>query len=250
MKYYITKHCKKRYIQRVLGGSNISSNILQTIFNDLNTATNITSKLSEEVPRFILHLKETYGNKGYTILKKGHTIFPCIKRKGTKDLYDVVTCYVDLDDLKMFRNTVLSKDERIKKARNNAEKGGYSNVEFRLGEIEQLPVESNSIDVIISNCVINLSPDKKQVFQVAFRTLKQGGRFIVSDIVLLKKLPDFIKNSIEAYIGCISGAIMKDKYIGLITEAGFQEITSQLDPIKLMHLVVKPIKLRIEPVLE
>jgi len=99
--------------------------------------------------------------------------------------------------------------EMIKKARENAEKGNYSNVEFRLGEIEKLPVENTSVDVIISNCVINLSPDKKQVFNEAYRTLKNGGRLVVSDIVLLKELPEIIKNSVEAYIGCISGAIMK-----------------------------------------
>jgi SAM-dependent methyltransferase len=115
--------------------------------------------------------------------------------------------------------------EMIKKARENAEKGNYSNVEFRLGEIEKLPVENTSVDVIISNCVINLSPDKKQVFNEAYRTLKKGGRLVVSDIVLLKELPEIIKNSVEAYIGCISGAIMKDEYLQLIKEAGFKEIT-------------------------
>jgi SAM-dependent methyltransferase len=115
--------------------------------------------------------------------------------------------------------------EMIKKARENAEKGNYSNVEFRLGEIERLPVENTSVDVIISNCVINLSPDKKQVFNEAYRTLKKGGRLVVSDIVLLKELPEIIKNSVEAYIGCISGAIMKDEYLQLIKEAGFKEIT-------------------------
>ena len=112
----------------------------------------------------------------------------------------------------------------IEKAELNAKKNGYSNVEFRLGEIENLPVESNSVDVVISNCVINLSPDKKQVFKEAYRTLKTGGRIVISDIVLLKELPDYIKDSVEAYVGCISGAIFKDKYIKLIEEAGFQEI--------------------------
>ena len=127
--------------------------------------------------------------------------------------------------------------EMIEKARFNAKKGGYSNVEFRLGDIENLPIESNSVNVVISNCVINLSPDKKQVFREAYRILKPGGRLIVSDIVLLKELPDFIKNSIEAYVGCISGAIMKDKYVGLIKEVGFKEITVTDEtsfPIELM----------------
>ena len=114
--------------------------------------------------------------------------------------------------------------EMIEKARENTNKGNYENVEFRLGEIENLPVADSSVDVVLSNCVINLSPSKGRVFQEAFRVLKPGGRLMISDIVLLKELPSFIKNSIEAYIGCLSGAIMRDDYIGAITAAGFQEI--------------------------
>ena len=114
--------------------------------------------------------------------------------------------------------------EMIEKARNNAKKGNYKNVEFRLGEIENLPVADNSIDAIISNCVINLSPDKRKVFKEAFRVLKPGGRIMVSDLVLQKELPDIIKNSIGSYIGCLSGAIMKNQYLGHIKEAGFQRI--------------------------
>lgn len=114
--------------------------------------------------------------------------------------------------------------EMLEKARENARQGDYRNVEFRLGEIENLPVADNSVDVIISNCVINLSPDKRRVFAEAFRVLKPGGRLMISDIVLLKELPDFIKDSIEAYIGCLSGAIMKNEYLGAIKAAGFQKV--------------------------
>jgi SAM-dependent methyltransferase len=114
--------------------------------------------------------------------------------------------------------------EMVEKARENAMEGNYKNVEFRLGEIENIPVADNSVDVVISNCVINLSPDKQRVFQEAFRVLKPDGRLMISDIVLLKELPDFIKNSIEAYIGCVSGAIMKDEYIDAIKKAGFQDV--------------------------
>lgn len=114
--------------------------------------------------------------------------------------------------------------EMIEKARDNVKKGNYRNVEFRRGELENLPIADNSVDVVISNCVINLSPDKRRVFMEAFRALKPGGRLIISDIVLLKELPDSIKNSIEAYIGCLSGAIMRDEYIGAIKAAGFQEV--------------------------
>ncbi len=127
--------------------------------------------------------------------------------------------------------------EMIDKARANARKGELENVEFRLGEIENLPVADNLADVVISNCVINLSPDKPRVFEEAFRVLKPGGRLLVSDIVLLKELPDFIKNSLEAYIGCLSGAIMREQYTATIKAAGFQRvrITDEATfPIKLM----------------
>ncbi|MDD2666088.1 MAG: arsenite methyltransferase [Methanocellales archaeon] len=114
--------------------------------------------------------------------------------------------------------------EMVEKARENARKDNYENVEFRLGEIENLPVADNSVDVVISNCVINLSPDKERVFREAFRVLKPDGRLMISDMVLLKELPDFIKNSVEAYIGCLSGAVMRDDYIEDIKRAGFQDI--------------------------
>lgn len=113
--------------------------------------------------------------------------------------------------------------EMIKKANENAKKGNYENVEFRLGEIEDIPAEDDSVDVIISNCVINLSPDKKKVFQEAFRILKPGGRLMVSDIVLLSELPEIIKESVSAYVGCISGAILKDSYLNIIKEVGFSD---------------------------
>jgi len=114
--------------------------------------------------------------------------------------------------------------EMLDKARANAKKGKYTNVEFRLGEIENLPVADNSIDVIISNCVINLAPNKKQVFEEAFRVLAPMGRLMVSDIVLLKELPESIRNNVEAYAGCISGAEIKNKYLELMRKAGFQKV--------------------------
>lgn len=114
--------------------------------------------------------------------------------------------------------------EMIDKATENARKGNYANVEFRLGEIENLPVANNSVDVLISNCVINLSPDKSRVFAEAYRVIKSGGRLMVSDIVVLKELPDFIKTSVEAYVGCLSGALIKSNYLGEIKAAGFEEV--------------------------
>ncbi|MCE5333928.1 MAG: arsenite methyltransferase [Desulfobacteraceae bacterium] len=115
--------------------------------------------------------------------------------------------------------------EMIQKANANAAKGGVDNVEFKLGEIENLPIADNLIDIIISNCVINLSPDKGKVFREAIRVLKPGGRIMVSDIVLLKPLPEAVRQSVEAYAGCIAGAAMKDEYLAFIEAAGFQEVS-------------------------
>jgi SAM-dependent methyltransferase len=114
--------------------------------------------------------------------------------------------------------------EMIAKAKENARKGDYANVEFRLGEIEALPVEDNSIDLIISNCVINLSPEKEKVFREAYRVLKPGGTLMVSDLVLTRDLPADLKGSIEAYVGCIAGAIGKNEYLEFISLAGFQDV--------------------------
>ena len=117
--------------------------------------------------------------------------------------------------------------EMIERATENARKDGIENVEFRLGDIEHLPVEDRSVDVIISNCVINLAPDKGRVFQEAFRVLKPGGRLMVSDIVLTRPLPDFVKNSVAAYIGCVAGAALKEDYLGAMKQAGFENVTVQ-----------------------
>jgi len=113
--------------------------------------------------------------------------------------------------------------EMIDKARENARKGNYKNVEFRLGEIENLPVADNTADVMISNCVINLVPNKKRVFEETFRVLKPGGRLMVSDIVLLKELSEAIKERAHP-ASCVQGAIMKDKYIAAIEQVGFEDV--------------------------
>jgi arsenite methyltransferase len=113
--------------------------------------------------------------------------------------------------------------EMIEKARGNAKKNDYRNVEFRLGEIENLPVADSAVDAVISNCVINLAPDKKKVFEEVYRVLRPGGRVMISDIVLLRPLPDFIMNSLAAYVGCVSGAVMKDDYMDIIRKTGFRD---------------------------
>ncbi|MFH1261574.1 MAG: methyltransferase domain-containing protein, partial [Candidatus Micrarchaeota archaeon] len=112
----------------------------------------------------------------------------------------------------------------LEKARDNARKNGICNVEFRLGEIENLPIEDNSVDVVISNCVINLSADKPNVFQDVYRVLKLGGRIAISDIALLKELPKRIQESIEAYVGCIAGAILIDEYKKIVETSGLKDV--------------------------
>jgi len=113
-------------------------------------------------------------------------------------------------------------EEMIEKARANAEKHGYKNVEFKLGDIEELPLEEGSVDVVISNCVINLAPDKDKVFSEAFRVLKKGGRLFVSDIVLLEVLSDEQKKDEGLLAGCVAGALLKDDYLEKIKKAGFE----------------------------
>lgn len=119
-------------------------------------------------------------------------------------------------------------EDMIKKARENAKKGGYKNIEFKLGDIEDLPVDDNSIDVIITNCVINLAPDKSKVFKESFRVLKNNGRMYISDIVLLEELSEEQKNDEDLLTGCVSGALLKDDYIDKIKKIGFKiEILSE-----------------------
>jgi arsenite methyltransferase len=119
----------------------------------------------------------------------------------------------------------------IGKARENAEKLAFNNVEFRQGDIENMPVSANTADVIVSNCVLNLVPNKDQVFKEIYRVLKPGGHFSISDIVLVGNLPEQLQSTAEMYAGCVSGAIQKDEYLGLIDKNGFKNITLQKEKI-------------------
>lgn len=119
----------------------------------------------------------------------------------------------------------------INKARSNAEKVGYNNVEFRLGDIEDMPVTSNYADVVVSNCVLNLVPNKHKVISEIFRVLKPGAHFSISDIVLNGELPPKWKEIAELYAGCVSGAIQKENYLSIIKEAGFINITLQKEKV-------------------
>ena len=118
--------------------------------------------------------------------------------------------------------------EMLSKARKNAIKGGYENVEFRLGEIENLPVADNTADVVISNCVINLSPHKLQVYKEAHRVLRPGGRLAVSDMVSLARLPDALMNDVALYTGCVAGTVSAQQIENWLAEAGFESISVQV----------------------
>jgi arsenite methyltransferase len=115
--------------------------------------------------------------------------------------------------------------EMVERATLNAARNGYGNVDFRLGRIEELPLDDASVDLVTSNCVINLSTDKPAVFREAFRVLKPGGRLMVSDIVLLAPLPEAVRGSVESYVRCIAGAILKEEYLETIRQAGFEEVS-------------------------
>jgi arsenite methyltransferase len=131
--------------------------------------------------------------------------------------------------------------DMISRARANARKLGFDNVEFRLGEIEHLPVESGGIDAIISNCVLNLLPEKAPAFIEMFRVLRPGGRFCVSDIVATGRLPEGVREAAELYVGCVAGALPEKDYIALISAAGFEGVrTAREQPISLPDEALSP----------
>ncbi len=191
-----------------------NSRLAQTISKRIG----YSEKELEEVPEGA-NLGLGCGNPiAFSSLKEGETVLDLGSGAG----FD---CFLAANEVGN-KGKVIGVDmtaEMIERARENGRKSKYKNVEFRLGEIENLPVTDNSIDIVISNCVINLSPDKRKVFLEVFRVLKPGGRLMISDMVLLKELPDYIRDSIEAYIGCLSGAIMKNEYLGAMQAAGFQK---------------------------
>lgn len=119
----------------------------------------------------------------------------------------------------------------IDKARQNAEKVGFQNVEFRQGDIEKMPVTANTADVVVSNCVLNLVPNKNEVFKDIFRVLKPGGHFSISDVVLVGDLPEILQKDAEMYAGCVAGAIQKQDYLNLITANGFKNMVIQKEKL-------------------
>ncbi len=131
-------------------------------------------------------------------------------------------------------------DAMVDKARINAEKRGYNNVEFRLGDIEKIPITANTADVVVSNCVMNLVPDKPKAFSEVYRILKPGGHFSISDIVLTGDLPERIKSAAEMYAGCVASAIQKEDYLQIIKDAGFKNLVLQKEkPIIIPNDILK-----------
>jgi len=127
-------------------------------------------------------------------------------------------------------------EEMLNKAKENKMKLGYENVDFRLGDIENIPVDENTADIVISNCVINLVPDKNKAFHEIHRILKPGGKFCISDIVIEGEMPDEIKSSVEMYVGCVDGAINKKEYTDVIKNAGFSDV--QIAELKNLNLKI------------
>lgn len=162
----------------------------------------------------------------FALIKEGHTVIDLGSGAGND-------CFV-ARKLVGESGKVIGIDftpQMIDKARENAEKLGFNNVEFRMGDIENMPVAANRADVVVSNCVLNLVPNKKNVIQDIFRVLKPGGHFSISDIVLIGELPAAIQEAAEMYAGCVSGAIQKSTYLQFIEEAGFVNITLQKEKV-------------------
>jgi len=129
-------------------------------------------------------------------------------------------------------------EEMVKKAEKNTKKSGLKNVEFKLGDIENIPLQDNIADCIISNCVINLASDKQRVFDEAFRISKPNGRLMVSDMVIIKDLPEKVLKSVEMHVGCIAGALKKEEYLNKIRSSGFSDVTViKEDAIHLLHYI-------------
>ena len=188
-------------------------------FDEISKSIGYTEKDIKEIP-VGSNLGLGCGNPiAYTSLKEGETVLDLGSGAG----FD---CFLAANKVGV-KGKVIGVDmtpEMLEKARENALKGNYENIEFRLGEIENLPVGDNSVDVAISNCVINLSADKQRVFREVYRVLKPGGRIAISDTALLKSLPKRIQESIEAYVGCVGGAVIIDKYKRIVEASGLKDV--------------------------
>ncbi len=217
----IRKHVKNRYSQiaKSSGASCCSSSECGMSFEEQAKIIGYSGKDLKDIP-VEANMGLGCGNPvALADLKKGETVLDL----GSGGGMDVFLAAKKVGSTGKVIGVDMTK-AMIQKAEKTAEKYGYKNVEFRLGQIEDMPVEDNSVDVIISNCVINLSTDKKQVFKEAYRVLKPNGRIHVSDLVTDGKLPAKILKSFDAWASCIAGAMDKKDYLKVIEETGFKEV--------------------------
>ncbi len=226
----IRQAVRERY-GRVVEGSNSACCSSETSAIDLSEKMGYTKEELEDIPEEAVYGLGCGNPVAFSTIKSGDTVVDLGSGAG-------IDCFLAAKKVGDI-GKVIGVDmapQMIDKARENVSKSEFNNVEFRLGEIEHLPVANDTADLIISNCVINLSPDKPQVFREAFRILKPGGELMVSDIVLLGELPEAVRNSINAYAACVAGAMLKDDYLDAIKNAGFEniEIVDQMDSTNLV----------------
>ncbi len=221
----VKKQLRKAYKKIVEEGSSCCPSLCATDISAFSQQLGYTAEELESVPEGA-NLALGCGNPtALASLQKGETVLDLGSGAG-------IDCFIASEKVGA-SGWVIGVDmtpEMVQRARENARKAGITNVEFRLGDIENLPVADNSVDVVISNCVINLVTNKSRVFSEVYRVLKPGGRIAFSDLGLNKALPQALRESIEAYIGCISGALMVDKYQRTIEAHGFTNVSVMEKP--------------------
>lgn len=216
--------------------------------SDVAEAVGYTKEELEKIPQDSIMGLGCGNPVAFASLKKGETVLDL----GSGGGIDVFLAAIKVGDHGKAIGVDMT-EEMVEKARALAVKNGYRNVEFRLGEIENLPIEDSSVDVIISNCVINLAPDKGKVFREAYRALKANGRIMVSDIVIEGQLPEAVRKSLDAWSGCVAGALEKGEYLKTIKNAGFENVrvisektysidTSGESDVKIMSIQVEALK--------
>lgn len=216
----IKKHVKKRYGEMAKTGKSCCPSCdCESSVADLALQIGYSEEDMRNVPEASVMGLGCGNPVALASLKEGETILDL----GSGGGIDVFLAAKKVGD----KGKVIGVDmteEMINRARNTTAKYGYKNVEFRLSEIENLPLEDNAVDVIISNCVINLSPDKRKVFREAYRVLKPGGRIMISDLVTEGKLPEEVKKSFDAWACCVAGALEKKQYLDIIRRTGFKNV--------------------------
>jgi len=217
----IKKHVKKRYSRLARGKTSSCSSCCPCDYDAVEQSKAIGYSITdiEQIPKEAVKGLGCGNPTGLADLIEGETVLDLGAGLGI----DVFLASNKVGP-KGFVIGVDMTEELVEKANQISKKYGYKNVDFRLGEIENLPIEIGSVDVIISNCVINLSPDKLKTFKEAYRVLKPGGRILISDLVAEGELPDEVRKDFDAWAECIAGAMEKNAYIKIINKAGFRDV--------------------------